>query len=175
MILISAVKPVRFKVGRGTYANLPTKYIDGFVWFTTDTRKLYIDATINGTLERTLINPDLDWSQIDNKPENIASIYYNTVEGWDAQPELVSEKNAMYVYTDAYEENGTLIPSIKIGDGSSYLIDIPFVESKLMEDFNDHIRNTQIHVSEEDRIRWDNKVRAYHSTVEDETIVFTTN
>ena len=38
------IKPVKFKVGRGKQEDLPTKYIDGFIWFTTDTGKLYIDA-----------------------------------------------------------------------------------------------------------------------------------
>lgn len=175
MIPISAVKPVRFKVGRGTYANLPTRYIDGFIWFTTDTGKLYIDAEVNGTLERILINPDMDWSQIQNKPENIASIYYNTVEGWNAQKNLIAERNAFYIYTDAQEENGVLIPSIKVGDGSSYLVDIPFIGSQAIEEIQNHINNKVIHVSEEDRQRWDNKVRVYHSTVEDETLIFTTN
>ena len=175
MIIISSVKPVKFKVGRGKAEDIPSRYIDGFIWFTTDTGKLYIDAAINGTLERTLINPDVDWSQINNKPGEIASVFYNTIEGWNAQRDLIAQKGALYVYTNASEVDGVLIPDLKIGDGTSYLIDAPFLTSTTIEQLNAHIRNTEVHVSSEDRIRWNNKVRAYHSTVEEETLVFTTN
>ena len=135
------IKPIKFKVGRGKQEDLPPKYIDGFIWFATDTGKLYIDAPVNGTLERILINPEADWSQIINKPENLAKIFYNTKEGWNSQPELIAERNALYIYTNASEEDGKNIPD----------------------------------VAEADRIRWDNKVRAYHSTVDEENLVFTTN
>lgn len=169
------IKPVKFKVGRGNQEDLPTKYIDGFIWFATDTGKLYIDAPINGTLERTLVNPDLDWNQIKNRPENLTSIYYNTVEGWNAQRDLIGKKDALYVYTNAREEDGKNIPNFKVGDGSSYLIDAPFITETVMKDLTDHINDTTVHISQADRIRWDNKVRAYHSTVDEENLVFTTN
>lgn len=169
------IKPIKLKVGRGKQEDLPPKYIDGFIWFATDTGKLYIDAPVNGTLERTLINPEVDWSQITNKPENIAKIFYNTKEGWGNQAGLIGEKNALYVYTNASEIDGQNIPDFKIGDGSSYLIDIPFITASAIKTLDDHIKNTTIHVAEADRIRWDNKVRAYHSTVDEENLVFTTN
>ena len=38
----------------------------------------------------------------------------------------------------------------------------------------DHINNNDIHVTLEEKEFWNNKVRAYYSQVEDETIVFTT-
>ena len=57
---INVIKPVKFKIGRGQEHNLPAKYVDGFVWFTTDTGKLYIDAEVSGTLQRTLINTEQD-------------------------------------------------------------------------------------------------------------------
>lgn len=168
------IKPVKFRVGRGKEEDLPNRYIDGFIWFSTDTGKLYIDATINGTLERTLINPDQDWSQIKNKPD-IPHIYYNTKEYWDAQTNLRTEANAMYVYTNGTQDSqGRNIPYIKIGDGSAYLIDIPFLDNVLLEQLTEHINDTESHVSAEDRARWDNKVRVYTSAqVEDEQIIFT--
>lgn len=169
------VKPVKFKVGRGKQEDLPIRYVNGFVWFTTDTGKLYIDAPVNGTLERTLINPDVDWSQISNKPDEIVSIYYNTVEGWNQQRDLIAQKDALYIYTDASQIDGKNVPAIKIGDGTSYLIDAPFLVSTTTDEMNAHIRNTAIHVSSEDRDRWDNKVRTYYSKVQEETLVFTTD
>ena len=58
-------KPVRFKVGRGLEADLPSKYIDGFIWFSVDTGKLYIDSSVQGTLQRTCINPITKTNEID--------------------------------------------------------------------------------------------------------------
>lgn len=169
------VKPIKFKIGRGKQEDLPPKYIDGFIWFATDTGKLFIDAPVNGTLQRTLINPEVDWSQITNKPENIVKIFYNTKEGWNSQAGLIGQANALYVYTNASEEDGKNIPSFKIGDGSSYLIDIPFIASANIKALEDHTHDMTIHVSQADRLRWDNKVRAYHSEVDEENLVFTTN
>lgn len=170
------IKPIKFKVGRGKQEDLPIKYIDGFIWFATDTGKLYIDAPVDGTLERTLINPEADWSQIQNKPEDIPSIYYNTVEGWANQSNLIGKRNALYVYTDAYMIDGKVAPDIKIGDGSSYLIDTPYLSSAdIRKQLEDHINDNSIHVTAEEKEFWNNKVRAYHSTIQDETIVFTTD
>ena len=169
------IKPIKFKVGRGNQEDLPPKYIDGFIWFAVDTGKLYIDAPIHGTLERTLINPDVDWSQIENRPEDLAQIYYNTTEGWNSQQGLIGKRNALYIYTDAVEEDGKNIPNFKIGDGSSYLIDSPFITTMVMKDLIDHTSDTTAHVSQSDRERWDNKVRAYHSPVDAENLIFTTD
>ena len=48
---------VKFRVARGLTQDLPAKYVDGLVWFATDTGKLYIDSLLNGQLQRTCINP----------------------------------------------------------------------------------------------------------------------
>ena len=169
------IKPVKFKVGRGKQEDLPTKYIDGFIWFTTDTGKLYIDAPVNGTLERTLINPEIDWSQIQNRPNDLVKIAYNTTEGWNDQLGMIGEANTLYVYTDAFEEDGVLIPNFKIGDGKSYLVDAPFITQTVLEELHNHINDHVIHVSAEDRERWDNKVRTYRSQADGENLVFTTD
>ena len=86
------VKPVKFKVGRGKQEDLPSKIIDGFVWFTTDTKKVYIDATINGALTRTCINPI----------DNIGDIYKH-YESKYSFPNI-GEQN--YIYVD--DSNGDL-------------------------------------------------------------------
>ena len=164
----------KFRVGRGLSEELPSRYIDGFIWFATDTGKLYIDSSRDGIITRTLINPEVDWSQIENKPVNLACIYYNTTAGWNEQITLRSELNAMYVYTDGYVENNVNIPRIKIGDGTSYLIDMPFLDSELISVINEHIADASIHVSMSDREFWNNKVRAYYSDVQNDTLVFTT-
>lgn len=59
----------------------------------------------------------------------ISQILTATTEEWNSNPTLVSKKNTLYIYSD-YDNNGsTDIPAAKIGDGSAYLIDLPFIES----------------------------------------------
>lgn len=55
-------------------------------------------------------------------------IHAGTTEEWNAQPELIGEREHIYVYTDYCSENGTVYPALKVGDGESYLIDLPFVK-----------------------------------------------
>lgn len=110
---------------------------------------------------------------------SLCNIHYGTTEYWNAQPSLVGEKSHIYVYTDyAVTKNGeesVLVPNIKIGDGNAYLIDNPFVTTSVEELIDLHINDTTRHITEEERILWNNKVRCYLSTSDSETVVFTTN
>ena len=168
MIAITRVRTVKFRAGRGLEANLPTQCIDGFIWFTTDTKKLYVDSPINGTLQRTLINPDVAWNDIENKPENIPELFYRTKAEWEDFEREISTAGAIYVYVDAFEINGASIPGVKIGDGLAYIIDLPYI--------NQTEANPDIYVSTEDREKWDNKVTAHYSEDEsNETLIFSIN
>lgn len=94
------------------------------------------------------------------------SIFYDTKENWDRQTMLIARRKAIYVYSNyTYLEdevgNRTPVPAIKIGDGTSYLIDMPFVSDDIRHILMEHIAADGIHVTEEDRRRWDNKVTAY--------------
>ena len=120
-----------------------------------------------------------DWNQtnttnlsyIQNKP-TIPKIYFDTTSNWNAQAQLISEANAIYIYTDAYQSNSTNIPCIKIGDGLAYLIDMPFI-SKLEID---HRNNTDIHITSAERTFWNNKVSVYYNNTNSaEELVFYTN
>lgn len=96
----------------------------------------------------------------------LGRVYYDTKANWDAQRDLVAEQAAIYIYSDATtvtDEYGNEIPvsSIKIGDGTSYLIDMPFLTGGSSQIIMDHLSNNAIHVSESDRELWNNKVTAY--------------
>lgn len=153
---------VIFKAFRGKAEEMPVARHDGYIYFTTDQRKLYIDAARDGIIERTLINPD-------DAPGTIQS---KTTAEWNADPSYVSEKDTIYIYLD-YEQDdeGHTIPGIKVGDGSAYLIDLPFIDSLLM----DHINNNTIHITNEQRLFWNNKIRCYLSQIDTENVVFTTD
>lgn len=59
-------------------------------------------------------------------------VRYDNTEMWNSQNLLISEKDCLYVYTDygrIEREDGSIetIRAIKKGDGTSYLIDMPFL------------------------------------------------
>ena len=98
-------------------------------------------------------------------------VYFDTTAGWAAKGSLVSEANTLYIYTDYQQDSeGNDIPGIKIGDGNAYLIDKPFLDTVYYE----HINDTDIHITAEEREFWNNKVRCYYSPTNDETVIFTT-
>lgn len=101
-----------------------------------------------------------------------AAIYRDTVEGWNSRPQTIAKKDAIYVYTDYQEFEGENIPGFKIGDGLAYLIDIPFVAGNKIQ-WEAHINDTSIHVTQQEKDFWNNKVRAIIG--EDGTLVFTVN
>lgn len=122
-----------------------------------------------------------DYNQLRNKPSinsivlegsltaedlGLGRVYYDTKENWDTQRELIAEKGVVYIYSDytyVKDQDGNDIPvaGVRIGDGTSYLIDMPFVSDAATYLITSHISNTAAHVSQADRDFWNNKVSAY--------------
>lgn len=102
---------------------------------------------------------------------NVSAIYIGTQESFDSQVEVISEKNAVYIYTNhSTNSQGQPVPDYKIGDGKAYLIDLPFANNL----FEEHINNSAIHITNAERAFWNNKVSAYYSLTDEETLVLTT-
>lgn len=97
-------------------------------------------------------------------------IYFDTTEGWNSQIGLESEKDAVYVYTDHQTIDGNNLAGIKVGDGSAYVVDLPFVDDLYLR----HINDADIHITNEERAFWNAKVRAYYSLTDADTLVLTT-
>lgn len=91
---------------------------------------------------------------------NFRHIYYDSTAHWDLQPDLISEAGALYVYSDHNVIDGVAVAGIRIGDGKSYLIDLPFVDDAVSNTLLAHINNTVIHVTAEEKEYWNNKVTA---------------
>lgn len=105
-----------------------------------------------------------------SKDLGIPVMYSDTKQGWDSQIDLVSEKDAVYIYTDYdTDEYGNNIPGIKIGDGLGYLIDAPFLDANMQK----HILDNIIHITQQEREFWNNKVTAFLSEVSNETLILT--
>lgn len=132
-----------------------------------DYNKLFNKPVINGQT----IEGDLLLSQL-----GLRAIYYDTTANWNAQSGIVSQEGALYIYSDykVIEDevgNRNNVPGIRIGDGASYLIDLPFLSDNSVDVFYSHINNTSMHVSESDRIFWNNKVSSYLDSQDTENLV----
>ena len=141
-------------------------FTDGTSYTTPNMIPYIIDDLIDDEADE---GTDITWSvtKIKQVVENSGKAVYNTTAGWNSTPTLVAQNEVMYVYTDGLQYSGGYIPRIKIGDGSSYLIDLPF----LNEEEIDHINNQLIHVSAADRLSWNNKVTTYEP--EEEILLIT--
>lgn len=105
-------------------------------------------------------------------------IHYGTTEHWNSQPDLVGKKSHIYVYSDYAETeiDGEIVavPNIKIGDGSAFLIDNPFVTKSVEDILNLHLNDGDVHISETERDFWNEKVRCFIDPEDPEKIIFTT-
>lgn len=116
----------------------------------------------------------------------ITTVTGDTTANWNKYKTFIPMKNELIVYTDRYtetDENGkeVKIPGFKVGDGNAYLIDLPFIGSKadnsgldveeLQKLVDTHAKNTEIHVTKEEKEFWNNKL---NYEVSGETLIFKT-
>lgn len=139
-----------------------------------------------------IIKVEKDYNELDNLPFindilikgsislsdlNLSAIYYDTTAHWNSQVSLKSEKGAIYIYSDHQniEESGEtiLVPGLKIGDGLAYVIDLPFVSNDSSRELKAHIANTIIHVTQEEKNFWNNKLNMHVDSSNPENLVFT--
>lgn len=117
----------------------------------------------------------------------------DTKANWAAARGFVPLAGEVVVYNDykiktyTVEEYGeqvektVLIPNIKIGDGVTYVQDLPFVDTDLRDILMEHINNTELHTTLQEKIFWNNKINvddAYeqmHDELVDETLILNRN
>lgn len=105
----------------------------------------------------------IDLPFITDRIENVGLIYRSdTLNGWSGNNNYIPKKNELIVYTDKYryENDGSTIyvPGIKIGDGTSYVADLPFTLDAISDSFNRHVNDNIRHVTNEERVFWNNKL-----------------
>jgi hypothetical protein len=105
----------------------------------------------------------------------------DTTANWDAARTFIPLRGEIIIYTDHGQMNDGFgntinVPGIKIGDGSAYLIDLPFVGAEeryaILQELRAHTGDWSIHVSAEDRTFWNNKL---NYTINDGNLTFNRN
>ena len=162
--------PVKFF--RGTLQQYESITPDDYTfYFLTDVDKIYL-----GDVQLSNVDVYARIEAINDALAGKAGMQVKTTAQWVQQIDTIGQSNTFYIYTDRSQkedEQGNIInyPGIKVGDGSSYLIDLPFVD----EIFDDHIHNMDIHVTLAEKEFWNNKVRTQDSEIDQQNLIFTTN
>lgn len=118
---------------------------------------------------------DFDAGWVSASDLGFSKVYSDTKQHWNSQLGLISEKNAIYVYTDYATVDGNQVPAIKIGDGLAYVVDLPFVSDDIRSLILLHISDPVPHVSAEERTSWNNGVTAYMSNLDPENLILAKN
>lgn len=100
-----------------------------------------------------------------------AGIELGTTAYWNSKSSYRPVKGMIIVYTD-YKEGK---PAIKIGDGNAYLSNIPFVNEGIEEILETHIANNIIHITQEEREFWNNKLNFEAPTLGSDLLTFNRN
>lgn len=102
----------------------------------------------------------------------------DTTANWDANRTFIPMRGEVIIYLDhdqIPDDQGHMVnvPGVKIGDGSAYLIDLPFAGDEaryqILQELRLHTMNTEIHVTQADRLFWNNKL---NYTVTDGNLIF---
>lgn len=160
--------PVKFFKGTLQQYNSITPS-DFTFYFLTDVDKIYL-----GDVELSNVDITNRINAINDFLNGVAQIQMKTKAEWTSDPSTVSSLNTFYIYTDRYTKtddhgNVTNIPGIKVGDGVSYIVDLPFVD----QIFEDHINNSNIHVTLAEKTFWNNKVRIEETEIDEQNLIFT--
>lgn len=105
---------------------------------------------------------------------------HDTTERWNANPSFIPRDGEIVFYSDygrQTDDEGVehSVPGIKIGDGQTYLVDLPFVGASdrdaISQTLQNHIDDTDAHITSEERIRWNRKLDDAYTS--DEILVIT--
>lgn len=131
-------------------AQLPTDIDSNGIYFVEPTGELYVGSVL-----------------IANRSD--ARVQIDTTASWRKRSGTIAERNVLYIYSDYRQIDGRNVPGFKIGDGTSYLIDMPFSD----EDILNHLKDTIVHITQEERLKWNKKVSVSISENDQNNLVFT--
>lgn len=102
-------------------------------------------------------------------------VYSGTNAYWSEHSTFKGSSGDIIVVTDYALKEGKYIAGIKVADGLAYAIDLPYVTEILESQITEHIADTTVHITANERLSWNNKVSARMDTVDKENLIFTTN
>lgn len=129
-----------------------------------------------------------DYNRLVNKPtingveltghqtsESLYIVSENTVSGWAQTPTYVPKKGEIILYTDyAQDDQENPLPAIKMGDGSAFVADLPFVNDDIRINLLEHINDRVVHITNAERNFWNNKLN-YEYDMGDENLILNRN
>ena len=90
-------------------------------------------------------------------------------------PTYIPALGEIVIYTDRNTIGNVVYQGIKIGDGLAYVVDLPFVGDDvyqmILNRIEDHVNNTNIHVTQDEKNRWNNKL---NYSINNEELIFNT-
>ena len=99
----------------------------------------------------------------DIQKRTTVGLYADSTSGWEENESKISEAGALYIYTDAETFNGKVIAKVKIGDGTSSLADLSFIDAP----YSAHIADKDIHLTAEERAKWNDEIGAFVTAAEE--------
>jgi len=162
---------------------------------TTDPNKLLVNLIDNNRSRINIRTPSVFFSSNYNELSNLPSINgvtligdksyvdlylakqsVNTTEYWNGHITYVPSRGEIVVYVDKTVIGNKVYPGIKIGDGNSYVVDLPFFGEDATKMLTDliiaHIENDEVHVTQAEKAFWNNKL---NYDVVGEVLVFNRN
>lgn len=96
-------------------------------------------------------------------------------EYWNSNPSFIPRAGEIIVVTDGIIDGEDKIPGVKIGNGTSVFSSLPFITQQyaLLSSFESHANNEVIHVTQQNKDYWNNKMRCYLNENDTENLVFT--
>lgn len=114
------------------------------------------------------------------------NIMIGTSEEWGEHYDYVAPRGTILIYTDhgtvtATVNNETItktVPGIKITDGSTPVVDLPFVGddeiAAIHSELDDHINDNVRHITAAERTKWNNKINC-EDTVQNYNLIINRN
>ena len=94
--------------------------------------------------------------------QGLAKITIDTVERWSHRTTYIPKKGEIVIYSDRRVVSGVPYPGIKVGDGSAYVVDLPFLgddsNEMILDLLYEHISDANIHLVRDEREVWNDKV-----------------
>lgn len=124
-----------------------------------------------------------DYNQLSNKPKingvqllsNLTSSHLhivseNTRSGWESNPNYIPKRGEICIY---FDDDSQTVPDMKIGDGNSYIVDLPFQSHDAVRDILlAHANDNSRHVTQSEKDFWNAKL---NYAVDGENLTFNRN